>query len=179
MNNKSLTFERLKIYDMKSLIKKPMISGLGFTMIELVVVIIMLGIMATTVVPKFFTSTGFQEYTYQDEIITKLRSIQLRAMQQTNISDGTVCHTVVVTEKALGVREGCDLTNGWQGENEDTGESTTAVKVEHDDVTLAPINFSFTFDNMGRPDCNPCSITVSGDSTLTIKIESEGYIHEG
>ena len=140
---------------MKSLIKNQMISELGFTMIELVVVIIMLGIMATTVVPKFFTSTGFQEYTYQDEIITKLRSIQLRAMQQANISDDSVCHTVVVTEKALGVPEGCDatLTNGWQGENEDTGESgtTTAVIVEHDNVTFAPIYFSFTFDSMGRP----------------------------
>jgi len=150
----------------------------GFTMIELIVVIILLAIMATTVIPKFFTSTGFQEYTYQAEAITKLRSIQLRAMQQT---DSGKCHTVIVTEKALGIPEGCDatLTNGWEGENKDTGEpGTTNVKIEHDDVTFAPIYFSFTFDSMGRPSCSTCLITIQGDSTLTIRVESEGYIHE-
>ncbi|MBL4822837.1 MAG: type II secretion system protein [Colwellia sp.] len=164
---------------MKSLGKK-LAKVNGFTMIELVVVIIMLAIMATTVVPKFFTSTGFQKYTYQAEVITKLRSIQLRAMQQTN---GSECHTVLVTKIALGIPENCDLTlaDGWQGENKVTDESgTTNVKIEDNhEVIFAPIDFSFTFDSMGRPSCNTCLITVIGDSTLTIKIESEGYIHEG
>ncbi len=142
-------------------------------MIELVVVIIMLAIMAVTVIPKFFTSTGFQEYTYQAEVITKLRSIQLRAMQQTNSSQ---CHTVLVTDTALGIPEPCDLTlfNGWQGD-------TTSVLIQEDhnvrfDVSSG--NYSFTFDGMGRPDCASCLIKVIGDSTLTIQIESEGYIHE-
>jgi len=151
----------------------------GFTMIELIVVIIILAIMATTVITKFFTSTGFQEYTYQAEIITKLRSIQLRAMQQT---DNSQCHTVLVIEGALGIPKNCDLTlaDGWQGEDVLTEESaTTNVKVEGGhEVTFAPIAFSFSFDSMGRPSCSTCLITVAGDSTLTIKIESEGYIHE-
>jgi MSHA pilin protein MshC len=146
----------------------------GFTMIELIVVIIIIAIMSTTVIPKFFTSTGFQEYTYQAEIITKLRSIQLRAMQQTNSSE---CHTVLVTESALGIPETCtSLTLGnWQN-------ATTSVIIESGhDVTfdVSSGNYSLTFDSMGRPNCSPCLITVLGDSTLTIKIESEGYIHEG
>ena len=152
----------------------------GFTMIELIVVIIILSILAVTVVPKFFNSTGFQEYTYQAEIITKLRSIQLRAMQQT---DNSECRRVLVTTSALGIPEPCDSTlpDGWQGENEDTRESgTTNVKVDtNHNVTFAPIDFSFTFDSMGRPSCGTsCSINVTGDNQLTIKIESEGYIHE-
>ncbi|MBL4765549.1 MAG: prepilin-type N-terminal cleavage/methylation domain-containing protein [Colwellia sp.] len=161
--------------------KNKMISESGFTMIELIVVIIILAIMATTVVPKFFTSTGFQEYTYQAEVITKLRSIQLRAMQQTNSSE---CHTVLVTEKILGIPENCNSTaaDGWQGENTETGESgTTNVKIESNhEVTfdVSSGNYSFTFDGMGRPSCHTCLITVIGDSTLTIKVESEGYIHE-
>lgn len=152
----------------------------GFTMIELIVVIIILGIMAVTVVPKFFNSTGFEEYTYQAEVITKLRSIQLRAMQQTDV-DSDKCHMVVVKNKVLGIPENCDETvaDGWQGENKKTGESgTTNVKIEHDNVTFAPIDFSFTFDSMGRPDCGICLITVIGDTSLEIIIESEGYIHE-
>ena len=145
----------------------------GFTIIELIVVIVIIAIMSTTVIPKFFTSTGFQEYTYQAEVITKLRLIQLRAMQQTNISE---CHTVLITESALGIPQSCNLTSGnWQSE-------TTSVIIQDDhDVTfdVSSGNYSFTFDGMGRPSCSPCLITVLGDSTLAIKIESEGYIHEG
>lgn len=151
----------------------------GFTMIELIVVIIMLAIMATTVVPKFFNSTGFQEYTYQAEVITKLRSIQLRAMQQTNNSH---CHTVLVTETALGIPEPCNSTSpvAWEGETNTDESGTTSVKIDtNHDVIFSPTSFSFTFDSMGRPSCSTCLIKVIGDSTLTIKIESEGYIHEG
>jgi MSHA pilin protein MshC len=152
----------------------------GFTMIELIVVIIILSILAVTVAPKFFNSTGFQEYTYQAEVITKLRSIQLRAMQQTNNSNE--CHTVLVTKSALGIPKPCDSTlpDDWQGIDEDTGEGTTIIKIEDNhQVTFGP-EFSFTFDSMGRPSCGTsCSINVTGDNSLTIKIESEGYIHEG
>lgn len=161
-------------------LKKLLSTNIGFTIIELIVVILIISILAVTIAPKFFNSTGFQEYTYQAEVITKLRSIQLRAMQQTNSSE---CHTVLVTTSALGIPDPCDSTlpDGWQGENEDTLESgTTNVKVNtNHDVTFSPTGFSFTFDGMGRPSCGTCLIKVTGDSELTIKIESEGYIHEG
>ncbi|MBL4899230.1 MAG: type II secretion system protein [Colwellia sp.] len=161
-------------------ISKPLFKSIGFAIIELIVVILIISILAVTIAPKFFDSNGYEKFTYQAEIITKLRSIQLRAMQQTNSSE---CHTVLVTEVTLGIPENCDLTltDGWQGENKVTGESgTTNIKIEDNhEVTFAPTGFSFTFDSMGRPSCTSCLITVIGGSTLTIKIESEGYIHEG
>lgn len=155
------------------LLKTQLAKYNGFTMIELIVVIIMLAIMAVTIVPKFFTSTGFQEYTYQAEVITKLRSIQLRAMQQTNSS---MCHTVLVTETALGIPQNCDLTlvDGWQS------DTTSIIIQAGHDVTfdVSSGNYSFTFDSMGRPSCNACLISVLGDSTLTVAVKTEGYIHE-
>tara|TARA_R110001583_G_scaffold112288_2_gene261646 strand:- start:2779 stop:3306 length:528 start_codon:yes stop_codon:yes gene_type:complete len=153
--------------------KRVMSNHDGFTMIELIVVIIILAIMSTTVIPKFFNSTGFQEYTYQAEVITKLRSIQLRAMQQTNSGE---CHTVLVMENALGIPENCNLTSGnWHS------DTTSVIIQDNHDVIfdVPPGNYFFTFDGMGRPSCSTCLITILADSTLTIKIESEGYIHEG
>lgn len=144
----------------------------GFTMIELIVVIIMLSIMAVSVLPKFFNSTGFQEYTYQSEIITTLRAVQIRAMQQTNSSE---CHLVLVTESALGIPSGCNVSSGtWESE-------TTSVVIQGGhEVTfdVSSGNYSFTFDGMGRPSCSGCVITILGDNTLNVTIESEGYIHE-
>ena len=63
----------------------------GFTLIELIVVIVLLSIVSATVLPKFLSSKGFEEYTYRDELIIKLRAIQLRTMQQIQ---GSTCQTI-------------------------------------------------------------------------------------
>ncbi|MDX2368855.1 MAG: prepilin-type N-terminal cleavage/methylation domain-containing protein [Colwellia sp.] len=171
---------------MKILHKNKIISESGFTMIELIVVIIILAIMATTVIPKFFNSNGFEEYTYQAEVIAKLRTIQIRAMQQTDVTE---CHTVLVTETALGIPINCDLdlADGWQGEivNEpsapnEPGTTNVEIQTGHEVTFPTPSgNYSFTFDSMGKPDCIECLITINGDTDLFVAIESEGYIHEG
>lgn len=161
----------------------------GFTMIELIVVILMLGIMAVTIVPKFFNSNGFEEYSYQKEVIAKLRTIQIRAMQQTDGADSTICHTVLVTETALGIPEDCVLsgTANWQGEiiNEpsapnEPGNTNVEIQRGHKVTFPSPSgNYSFTFDSLGKPDCTDCLITINGETDLFVAIESEGYIHEG
>jgi len=147
----------------------------GFTLIELIVVIILLGILSTTVIPKFFSSNGFEEYTYRNELLTKLRAIQLRAMQQT---DGSQCHLILVTAKKVGLPKNCDAT---KFSNDGTEPETEVVEITHEvgfDVNSG--NFSFSFDQMGRPQncsANPCKITIVGESTLSVEINSEGYIY--
>ena len=53
---------------------------------------------------------------------------------------------------------------------------------------LNATNNTFVFDTMGRPltldannlptvACAPCTISITGDETVTIQIEQEGYIH--
>lgn len=150
---------------------------IGFTTIELVVTLIILGILSATIIPKFFTSNGFEEFTYRNEVITKLRSIQLRAMQQTNSSE---CHIVLVNQFKLGIPDDCDITpsfsNSWVA-------GTTGVLIDSKNGAKFNVNggnYFFTFDYMGRAEgCNdPCLIIIDGGETpLTVKIESEGYIH--
>jgi MSHA pilin protein MshC len=150
----------------------------GFTLVELIITIILIGILATTVAPKFFTSEGYQEYTYRADIINKLRAIQLRAMQQT---DGSKCHQVLIDTKKLGLPDqACKtsssaFTSDWQA-------STTDVAIEgNHDVSLSASEDRILFDSLGKPDdacvASGCTITVIGSESLVIKIESEGYIH--
>jgi len=153
----------------------------GFTIIELVLVIVLMGILAVTVVPRMFDTDGFEEYAYQAEVIATLQSIQLRAMQQTSAytdinAFGNACHTIAVSSKLLTVDSECSLLT----ENS-AGQSLNKVSVEVDtnhNVSLSPV-MSFTFDSMGRPtSCNtPCIISINGSNTLTVIIESEGFIH--
>ncbi len=147
----------------------------GFTLIELVIVIIILGILSVTVTPKFFTSSGFSEYAYRTDVIAKLRLIQTRAMQQANDN----CHEVLILSKKLGKGKCSNFT--FVDPEVDKKYRSTIVNIPADDpVEFSPNNSSFTFDRMGRPKgCSddPCDITITGEQSLVVRIESEGYIH--
>ncbi|WP_277601500.1 type II secretion system protein [Thalassotalea sp. G2M2-11] len=154
----------------------------GFTLIELVVTIMILVIMSVTVIPRFLSSGGFEEYGYRTEIISTLRAIQLRAMQQT---DNVQCHRLKIAAdgKTLGLMKTdassnhCDET-AWSDNNTSAGLTSVSVDSNHN-ITFSGDNFSF--DQMGRPEgCAtiPCIISINGgEQVLTITIEPEGYIH--
>ena len=99
----------------------------GFTLIELVIVIIILGILSVTVAPKFFTSKGFSEYAYRSDIIAKLRLIQTKAMQQTN---NNYCHTVLVTNTQLGTPDNCTSSPSFSSPWKD---SASKLQVDSND----------------------------------------------
>jgi len=143
----------------------------GFTTIELVVVIILIGILSVTAVSRFFTSKGYEEYSYRAEAITKLRAIQLKAMQQTHNNE---CHFLTVESKRLGV----DTSNTCTSETSDL--TTVTIDADHQVSFSTSGVTSFYFDSMGKPQGNcagGCILTLQGEETLQIVIESEGYIH--
>ena len=155
-------------------------KGSGFTIIELVLVIVLMGILAVTVAPKMFNSDGFQEYAYQAEVITTLRNIQLKAMQQT---DDNTCHTVFISKKLLSVTSLCSTASQNEIDNETNNQYVPQVLItETDSVefkTSGSASTEFSFDSLGRPvNCSTsCEIILVGTETLIIKIESEGFIH--
>lgn len=171
----------------------------GFTIIELVTVIILLGILAITVVPKFFGSNGFEVYAYRTQMIAVLRLAQQRAMHQTDTTGNTIntslCHEVTIdaSGKQIGTPNRNNCTNqfpdGWNPADGDGRTNDGILISSNHDVTITIENQanprSIGFDEMGRPtgDCITstipgCTINIVGDEdTLTIKIEREGYIH--
>ncbi len=152
----------------------------GFTLIELIVVVILIAIMAATVLPKFYSSNGFEEYTYRDELITKLRAIQLRTMQQTNNS---TCQLVKVSSSTIGLL--ATTLNASTCEATYAGDTTTVVIDSDHSVgfSISESLLNFSFSSLGKPlGClalNPCEITLTttGESSIAIKINSEGYIY--
>jgi MSHA pilin protein MshC len=153
----------------------------GFTLMELIIVIIILGILSVTVAPKFFTAKGFSEYGYRTDVIAKLRLIQIKAMQQTQATpqaNNSYCHRVLLTDTKLGTPDDCDDTPSFDSPWQD---SATKVKIaDQDNITFSSniTGNSFVFDSMGRPSCAAaCKITINGEQTISVQIESEGYIH--
>ena len=160
-------------------------QGRGFTLIELTTVIILIGILAVAVLPKFDGSASYEAHSHRAQLISALRLTQQRAMQQTDNTDG-YCHQIVFdnVKSRYGVpdRLNCSITafsNIWQPDA--TGfnvESKYNVTFQVDGIANPSI---VAFDGMGRPQGNcfgGCVINVTSSvEILTIKIELEGYIH--
>jgi len=154
----------------------------GFTLIELIVVIILIAIMAATVVPKILTSSDFEEYTYRDELITKLRSIQLRSMQQTNNS---ACQLIQVETSIIGLRATTENATTCEPASTYAGETTTVKINDSHNVSFSISENlpSFSFSDLGKPQgcsaISPCeiTITVTGNNALNVRINSQGYVY--
>ncbi|NQZ07110.1 MAG: prepilin-type N-terminal cleavage/methylation domain-containing protein, partial [Algicola sp.] len=70
----------------------------GFTLIELIVVIIVIGILAVSVAPKLLTKSQFSSVAVRDQLISELRLAQLRAL-----NDRSACYAVQVSSVDFGI----------------------------------------------------------------------------
>lgn len=166
------------------LIQKPI---LGFTLVELIITLIILGILSVTVIPKFFGPDLFDSYTARDQAMSALRTMQLRAMQMT---DDNKCHKFIVSSDLIAPPSPITDTNTCSN-TANAADNPDYLSVTLDssrtDVTFDADNAAgstFTkieFDDLGRPtldagNCNStgCKITVG---EVAICISGEGAIY--
>lgn len=169
-------------------------STKGFTLIELIVVIILISILSVAVFSRFSGTSGFAEYTYQARLVSALRNMQSRAMYD-NRQNYCFKINIDTTDAAFGPPALDYTTNSSSAihptcsNNIEFGNpdylTTSATEMSDEGVSLAtqPTFNSIDFDDLGRPildnaDCNAtCKITLTGESTVSVCIESQGYIH--
>lgn len=154
----------------------------GFTLIELIVVLVIIGVLAVSLVPRFFSGSGTAEYLYQDQALNLMRKAQMQAMQCTSSACRNLAScqapVLLIVAKIMG-------TNPTSC----TDNPDTIYVSDSDNVSFsfsAGINLSF--NSLGQPvmaDANQtrictasaCRMTIQGINTLQICVQSEGYIH--
>ena len=155
----------------------------GFTLVELVTTIIVIAILSVIVLPRLLTSSSYSAFTLRDEFISELRKAQIFSMN----SQGR-CFRVAVDTQGYQFNRYSDVTCSTpmapteSKRHFDGGASLSLVS-----DGSASFNVDFSSNNNGIPKVNingvpslACSgscINVIADETLTISIESQGYIH--
>lgn len=153
----------------------------GFTLVELIVVIILLGILSVYAAPRLFGVSGVAVYSVQDELLSSLRLTQIRAMNRAGQCNRWIMSATRAQQVSLEQDAG-DCASSLPSNTDDA--SAVAITSEPR-VTLSISSDTgasyLDFDNMGRADqCenNGCTIEITGEDQTRICIETEGYIHE-
>jgi MSHA pilin protein MshC len=168
---------------------------LGFTLVELITVIILLGIMSIAVVPRFMGSSGYSEYAVQKRLLSALRNIQLKSMHDTR-SD--YCYKLIFdtsTNPEFGPPTASFLSGQQSASCGNTIDYTSSSYLRSDlgelanDKLLLQVNDGASsatfiqFTNSGTPltDVGTCSsgceISVIGEDAAKICVASEGYVY--
>ena len=139
----------------------------GFTLVELIMVMVIVGILAVFVAPRFFDADVFKSRGFADQVQATLRYAQKEAIAQHR----NVCAAYTTSPDRLALT--ITVTTSC-----DTALNLPAGSVNYVDapsgVTFSMTPISVNFDALGRPSA-AASVTV-GTTTITIEAET-GYVH--
>ncbi|OBU33364.1 prepilin-type N-terminal cleavage/methylation domain-containing protein [Photobacterium kishitanii] len=141
----------------------------GFTLIELVMVIIVLAIISVTAASRYASKSSFSAQLARDQAIAIARQIQITAMQQQR-----GCATLTINQQLFGCATRQNATN--------------YLTTINDQVTITP-NSIIAFNLLGQPlhahgepQCmTGCEIvfTANNNNYAKMCINQQGYIHAG
>ena len=146
---------------------------LGFTMIELITVLIIVGIMAVVAIPRFMGRTTFDSRSFSDEVKATLRLAQKLAIAQHR----NVCVNVVTAAPAsltinVTGAANCDTplpSLSGSGNYQITAPGGAAL-------TQPAANTTITFDALGSPGAANITLQVDAEPAITVEKET-GYVH--
>ena len=145
----------------------------GFTMVELIVTMVIIGILAVVVLPRFDLIRGFDEIGYRDQVKATLEYARKSAVAGRRAVRVTIAGSDITTERQQQTPEG-EGTAGWLPLNLPGGSSNKFSAPAG--VTLSPAPTILTFDPLGRPSAAG-SFTISGIAQPIIVEAETGYVH--
>ncbi|MBE4620620.1 GspH/FimT family pseudopilin [Vibrio navarrensis] len=153
----------------------------GFTLVELIVVILLLGIISVYAASRFSRPASFSTITTQSELLASLRLVQNRAMQRSGY-----CNRWLLSATEAKQVSPLQLTGACDNSQFDANDASV-VNAADSDVSLSLSNDAgnnyLDFDALGlAAQCQSaiCTVTLSNTQngeTRQICINTQGYIY--
>lgn len=146
----------------------------GFTLAELVIVLVLIGILAVVAIPRLAGQSGFAARGARDYVASGLRYAQKSAVaMRRNVCVDIGASALAVTYATAG-GSGQPCVAGNTLPNPATGQPFASTSYEQGASVSTPATIAF--DALGRPS-SAASISVSGYPTpITVEAET-GYVH--
>jgi MSHA pilin protein MshC len=149
----------------------------GFTIIELIVVIVIAGILAAVVIPRWRGGSGFEERGFRDQVLVGLRhahkaAIGARRQVRVDFSAGSVQFFIRACANGTNCAPEYEALV-LPGTNT---SSITATAAGSSELVSYPV--AVIFEPSGRPAAGRAEIVVGDLPGLPIIVEAEtGYVH--
>lgn len=145
----------------------------GFTLIELVMVIVIAGILAVVVAPRMFDANIFKSRGFADQVQATLRYAQKAAIAQRR----NVCVTLTASSITLMIATAPGTASSCTAPLALPGGSSNSLASPATGITMTYTSAGFNFDGLGST-LTPQAITVSGGAPNSIVVEAQtGYVH--
>lgn len=154
-------------------------SKTGFTLIELVAVIVLLGVLSVSVLPRFGDTNILDVYTAKDQIVAAIRLAQQQAMY-----DSINCYRMDISNNVLSVQLNDESTvpSSWRAVGPSAGWK---AGIELDD-SIAVTDTSIYFTYLGDAHTSGCDafdnlvpapvITIGNPVITSISVNRVGYV---
>jgi len=143
----------------------------GFTLVELIVVLILVGILAVVAIPRLVGIGSYDTLGFYDRVASGLRYAQKQAIAKRRV--------VCVSFGAASVTFTFEVTTGLgcaAGLAGPDGQTPYTTVPQGSGIAFTPTPTNFSFDALGRPSIGQ-SISITGDGTRTLSVEPEtGYV---
>ncbi len=148
---------------------------LGFTLIEIVMVLVIVSVLSAATLPRFFSVSAYNQAVYYSEVLNSLRYARKLAVATGSHIQVNVTGTSLALVRRI---EGSNCTTGttFQAINDPASQSLGYTKVAPGQVSLTfSANWPLYFDALGQAtQASTCSvvgtdtITVAGGNTVTV-----------
>ena len=142
----------------------------GFTLVELVVILIVVGVLAIAALPRFFDQNDFYARGFYDETLSILRYGQKTAVAQRRVVCASFTATSVTLRVATNFGGVCD--KDLTGPNGGTPYQVSA----RGSVQFSPLPSALSFNPDGSASAG-ASIQVSGASGVISVIKETGHVY--
>lgn len=139
----------------------------GFTLLELVTVLVLAGIVGVTVSNRLIPSATFQLQSSRDLVVTAFFAAQQRAMAQADTIQ------LQISASQIDIRADSDGDGDFSDESGITAGGVSYPISLLPNQTITPANF--TFDRFGKTTAATLTLSQSGGS-VTIQVSATGYI---